>query len=96
MFYVYILRCDNQSFYVGLTDNLERRVLQHQNKESFHTKRYPSIKLVYSEKFDKRTAAEKREQQLKKWSRAKKEALINDEMDELIKLSKNKSWVVEG
>lgn len=96
MFYVYILRCDNQSFYVGLTDNLERRVFQHQNKESLHTKRYSTIKLVYSEEFERRFDAEKREQQLKKWSRAKKEVLIRGEIDKLINLSRSKSWVVEG
>ena len=96
MFYVYILRCDNQSFYVGLTDNLKRRIFQHQNKQSLHTKRYSKVECVYIEQFAKRLNAEKREQQLKKWSRAKKEALINEEKNKLIELSKSKSWVAEG
>ena len=96
MYYIYILKCDDQSFYVGLTDNLERRLAQHQNKRSLYTKRYSNIKLVYSEKFHKRIDAEQREQQLKGWSRAKKEALISDNKNRLIKLSKSKSLAVDG
>ena len=95
MYYVYILQCD-QSFYVGLTDNLERRIFQHQSKQSPHTKRYSKIECVYEEKFNTRFGAENREQQLKGWSKAKKEALINGEKKKLIGLSRNKSWVDEG
>ncbi|MBI2588926.1 GIY-YIG nuclease family protein [Candidatus Saccharibacteria bacterium] len=52
MFYIYILLCNDQSYYIGLTDNLGRRVSQYQNKQSLHTKRYSKIEYVYSEKFN--------------------------------------------
>ncbi|MFH0912176.1 MAG: GIY-YIG nuclease family protein [Patescibacteria group bacterium] len=47
--FVYILLCDQKTFYVGSTDNLERRLYQHQAKQSFYTKKFSDIKLVYQE-----------------------------------------------
>ena len=91
MYYIYILDCDNAFFYVGLTSDVERRLFQHQNHQSLHTKRYNNIKLVHTEKFNNRVAAEKREKQLKGWSKAKKEALIEDNTEKLKTLSKSKS-----
>ncbi len=90
MYYTYILQCDDH-YYVGQTDDLERRLLQHQRKQSTHTKRYSSVKLIYYEKFEVRSDAENREKQIKGWSRAKKQALINGQFDELKKLSKSRS-----
>jgi len=88
MWILYILFCDHKTFYVGITDNLERRLRQHRNKESFFTKKFYELELVYTEKFNKRVEAERREKQIKGWSVAKKKALIDNKRDELIKLSK--------
>ena len=88
-YFVYILLCDQKTFYVGLTNNLERRIIQHKRKESFFTKKFSDIQLVYSEKYQKGSFAEARENQLKKWSVAKKKALIADDKKLLVELSKS-------
>ncbi|MBU4299257.1 GIY-YIG nuclease family protein [Patescibacteria group bacterium] len=88
MWALYILFCDKKTFYVGITDNIERRLTQHRNKESFFTKKFSDLELVHTEKFVKRIEAEKREKQIKGWSVAKKKALIENKKEELIKLSK--------
>jgi len=94
MWYVYILECDKRIYYVGLTDNIERRIGQHEKKQSFYTKQFSNIELVYKEKHVSRKNAEKREVQLKKWSVVKKKALIMGNLSMLKKLSKG-PWVVE-
>lgn len=76
-YYTYILASDSGTLYIGVTNNLERRISEHQQKiaEGF-TKKYNCNKLVYYEHYtDVRTAIE-RETQLKKWRREKKEHLI--------------------
>ena len=82
---VYILKCADDSYYTGVTNNLERRILEHQNginKTAYTHPRRP-IKLVwYSESMDANQAIEL-EKQIKGWSRKKKEALINQEWDKL-------------
>ena len=88
---MYILECDKAFFYVGLTINLHKRLVQHQKHHSPHTKRYNVVRLVHSETFNKRFDAEKREKQLKGWSKAKKNALIMGDIELLKKLSKSKS-----
>jgi len=91
MYYVYILECDDAACYVGLTTNIETRLLQHQKHQSLHTKRYDKIELVYFEKFNMRFDAERRERQLKGWSKAKKAALIVGNIEHLKMLSRPKS-----
>jgi putative endonuclease len=79
MFYVYILRTSSNTLYIGQTNNLEKRLKEHQNKSSKSAKyiRYfSSFELVYSEKYATRKTAMRREWQLKRWSRKKKESLI--------------------
>jgi putative endonuclease len=76
---VYILRTSSNTLYIGQTNNLQKRLKEHQEKTSKSAKylRYfNSVKLVYSENYDSRSEAMKREIQLKKWTRIKKEALI--------------------
>lgn len=82
-FYVYILECADKSYYVGSTDDIERRLNEHLipfNKEnninSYVSQRLP-FKLVFSEGCGKREEAQTAERMIKGWSRAKKEALIN-------------------
>lgn len=77
MWYTYILLCDKKTFYVGMTNNLESRLMQHKNKESFFTKKFSDIELVYSEQYNTKSEAAAREKQLKGWSHVKKEKLIN-------------------
>lgn len=89
MFSVYILRTSSNTLYIGQTNNLEKRLSEHRNKASKsakYTRYFNSFELVYSEYFNTRSEAMKREWQLKQWSRAKKEALILGNKDLLRKL----------
>ena len=80
MYFVYILRTSANTLYIGQTNDLERRLKEHQIKSSKSAKyiRYfDSFKLVYQETFKTRTEAMRREIQLKRWKRKKKDALIS-------------------
>lgn len=86
--FIYILRCSNDKYYVGSTNDLERRLQEHSAGEGakFTSKHLP-VELVYYEEFQGLEEAYLREQQVKKWSRQKKEALINGELNKLKNLS---------
>lgn len=87
IFTVYILRTSSNTLYIGQTNNLEKRIKEHQNKSSRSAKyirSFKSFQLVYFEKYKTRVEAMKREYQLKQWPKDKKEALINDNLDLLI------------
>lgn len=76
-FYVYILASKSRTIYVGVTSNLETRLHQHKNKQlDGFTAQYNIERLVYFEVHNDALAAITREKQIKKWSRAKKFALI--------------------
>ncbi|MFA6098163.1 MAG: GIY-YIG nuclease family protein [Patescibacteria group bacterium] len=77
IYYLYILRCSDNSLYTGTTNNLLLRVKRHNkgNGPKFTQIRLP-VKLVYFEKFDNLKSARKREKQIKGWRREKKEKLI--------------------
>ena len=78
MYYVYILaNWDDSVLYIGVTNNLQRRLYEHRNglADGF-TKKYNVHKLVYFEQTSDVYSALSREKQLKKWSRAKKNLLI--------------------
>ena len=78
-YYIYILaNKTNQVIYIGVTNNLKRRVYEHKNAliDGF-TKKYHVDKLVYNECFSNIKDALKREKQLKSWRREKKNILIN-------------------
>ena len=86
--YMYILECSNGSYYTGSTINLDRRIQQHQSGEGAnHTKKYLPVRLIYFEEFKRIDEAFYREKQVQNWSRKKKEALINGELDKLISSS---------
>jgi len=79
MFYFYIVRCSDGSLYSGQTNNLQRRIFEHnydKNKSSKYLRAKKPVKLVYSEEYSTLQLAMKREWQIKKWTKAKKEALI--------------------
>jgi putative endonuclease len=90
--FVYILLCSDDSYYVGVTNDLERRLIEHQEGEkgSLYTSKRLPVQLVYSEKVHGPLTAIKREKQLKTWSRAKKEALIAGREEELKRKAKKK------
>ena len=67
MFYVYLIQSEvDSSSYIGYTSNLELRIKQHNNGESIYSRRKKPWKLVYSEEFENKTFALKRERFLKK------------------------------
>ena len=83
-----MLECADGSYYTGSTTDLEKRLLQHQaGMGAKHTRNRLPVKLVYFEEFDRIDAAFHREKQIQGWSRKKKEALINEAIDELVQLS---------
>ena len=76
-FYVYILKCNDNSYYVGHTDNIESRIAAHQQKTipCYTNSRLP-ISVMFIQDFGSRDEAFSAERQIKKWTRKKKEALI--------------------
>ena len=92
MWYVYILKCSDDSFYTGHTNNLSERLERHNSRRgsSHIASRLPAY-LIWYEECEHETDAIKREKQIKKWSRAKKLALIDGDMQKLKSLSKSKS-----
>src|SRR5690554_2819473 len=91
-YYTYILLCSDDSYYVGVTNNIERRFSEHttgENSTSYTYSRRP-LKLVYFESSKYIINAIAREKQLKGWTRKKKEALINGWEGELKELAKKK------
>jgi predicted GIY-YIG superfamily endonuclease len=87
-FFVYILRCSDGSFYVGVTDKIEERFSEHQlGLYDGYTKSRRPVRLVYCEDYPTWHEAFGRERQLKGWSRAKKQALIRQDWLSLVRLS---------
>jgi len=77
--FVYILLCTDGSYYTGSTIDLWRRLDQHQNGQGAnHTKKRLPVEMVYYEEYERIDVAFKREKQIQGWSRAKKEALIEN------------------
>jgi putative endonuclease len=87
--FVYILRCRDDSYYVGVTNNLEGRFEEHQqgNNPTAYTFTRRPVQLVYYETFSNPEEAIDFEKQLKGWSRKKKEALIENNWLKLKELS---------
>jgi len=80
MFYtIYILKCSDNSLYTGCTNNIEKRIKQHNesNLGAHYTKLRRPVVLMYSEVFNTLKKARKREAEIKRLSREKKIALIN-------------------
>ncbi len=86
--YTYILLCSNGSYYTESTRYLELRVQQHQKGiEANHTQKYGPVELVYYEEHTRIDTAFYREKQIQRWSRAKKKALIEGDLNMLVKHS---------
>lgn len=91
-YYVYILKCNDGTYYTGFTSNLTKRIFEHDkgtHKDAYTYKRRP-VELVYYCEFTNPDFAIDTEKQIKKWSKAKKEALINNEFEKLPNLAKKK------
>jgi putative endonuclease len=87
---MYILECADGSYYTGSTWNLEKRLWEHQNGlGANHTQKRLPVKLVYCEPYDRVEDAYRREKQIQGWSRRKKQALIEGNIENLIEFSKN-------
>lgn len=80
MWYVYLLLCDQKTFYIGITNNLTNRIKRHKDKNSFFTKKFSDIRLAYCEKYKTKKEAILREGQIKGWSRVKKQMLIDGKL----------------
>ena len=87
----YILRLESGNLYVGATTNLDQRCKEHFARKACRTTAPdPPTSLVYSEKFETFSEARKRESQVKRWSRAKKEALVAGDLATLRNLARSK------
>jgi putative endonuclease len=84
MAFVYILRCGGGSLYVGWTDDIDSRVVTHnEGRGGQYTMRRRPVTLVFQETYQTPEAARNRERQLKGWTTAKKEALIRGDIKAL-------------
>jgi putative endonuclease len=89
-FWVYMLHCHGGHFYIGHTDDLDRRVAQHQDGTlGGYTHSRRPVKLVWSESMQTRNDAKVIESRIKGWSRAKKLALIRGDWGRLSELAMN-------
>ncbi|MEK7180774.1 MAG: GIY-YIG nuclease family protein [Patescibacteria group bacterium] len=92
-YWLYILQCNDNSLYIGITNDLKRRFRQHKNKKGGgYTQAHKVSKIVYTEQFLNRSDALKREAQIKSWPREKKLSLIKRNFSSSPKTqSKNRS-----
>lgn len=75
--YFYIARCQDKSLYIGISSNTKKRIIKHNvGQRAQWVKQHGQAEIVYTEKCNTYSEARKRELQVKKWSRKKKENLI--------------------
>ncbi|HEY7986074.1 MAG TPA: GIY-YIG nuclease family protein [Methylophilaceae bacterium] len=89
MFWVYILRCADDSYYTGHTDSLEQRINQHHlgTTDGYTSTRRP-VTLVWSQQCSTREEAISAEMQIKGWSRKKKEAMMRGDWERVSQFAK--------
>ena len=91
IYWTYILKCSDGSYYTGSTSNIEKRISEHQKGAiAGYTHSRRPIELIFSESFNDVYNAISAEWQIKGWSRAKKEALIKGDFELLKELAKKK------
>jgi len=96
-FWIYILRCADNSYYTGHTDNFDKRIAEHQSgKVGGYTSTRLPVVLVFSQEFPSREEAKACEIQIKGWSRRKKEALIRGDWAEVSRLASSKKHPSTG
>ncbi|KXA95948.1 hypothetical protein AKJ37_06425 [candidate division MSBL1 archaeon SCGC-AAA259I09] len=80
MYYLYMVRLSDNSLYCGITKDLDRRLREHeQGRGSKYVKGRLPLNLVYTEKHENRRKAMQREMEIKKWSKKKKEKLVENQ-----------------
>ncbi len=85
LYYVYILKCSDNSYYTGITNNIDKRLKEHlsgKNTECYTYKRRP-LEIKFNQVFNDVLQAIYFEKKIKKWTKAKKEALISGNFDML-------------
>lgn len=89
VFWVYLLRCADDSYYAGHTDNIENRIGEHQTGSypGYTANRLP-VKLAWSQECTTREEALSAEMQIKGWGRKKKEAMMRDDWEGVALLAK--------
>ncbi len=92
-FFVYLIRCADGSYYCGQTDDLDQRVQQHHTGTVGYTSTRKPLELVWHGEFETREGAIAFEQQIKGWSRAKKEALVKGDWGLVQLLARSRSQV---
>ncbi|KKS12900.1 MAG: Excinuclease ABC subunit C [Candidatus Daviesbacteria bacterium GW2011_GWB1_41_5] len=88
LYYVYILTNKSNTLYVGVTNNLQRRLYEHTTRKNHFTSKYNINKLIYYEEFAEALDAIRAEKKIKGWTRKKKIDLIktiNPEFENLLK-----------
>ena len=81
-YYFYILRCYDNSLYCGMTTNLENRIKEHNGtKGAKYLRTKKPFQLIYSEEYPDIKSAMRRELQVKKWTKAKKEAVVRHDLE---------------
>ena len=91
--YVYIVKCNDSTYYTGVTNNIEKRLVEHNegiHKESYTYSRRP-VELMFCELFADYNLAIQWEKKIKKWSAKKKEALISSDWKRLIEEARCKN-----
>lgn len=78
MYYLYILKCADETLYAGITVDLKRRVKEHNSSElgAKYTRSRRPVKIVYSKKYRNRSSASREEARIKSLSRAEKIGLV--------------------
>lgn len=81
-YWVYVLRTSGGTFYVGYTNDLDKRMVEHRDgkKGAKYLRMFPSFELIYTETYETKSGAMKREAEIKKLSHAKKEALMKEKV----------------
>ena len=88
MAFVYILRCADDSLYVGWTEDIDSRLAMHnEGRGGNYTARRRPVTIVFVESHETHESARVRERQLKRWTSAKKEALIAGDVSTLERLA---------
>lgn len=79
-YFVYILECNNNTFYTGITNNLKKRLRQHNGEivgGAFYTRNKRPVKLIYTEEYETHIDAARREVKIKQMTRTQKENLVS-------------------
>jgi predicted GIY-YIG superfamily endonuclease len=91
-FWVYMLRCADGSYYVGHTDDIEKRIPEHESGAGCgYTSTRQPVRVVFTEEFAAREEALAAEVQIKGWSRRKKEALIQRDWTAITRLARRRT-----